>query len=152
MPVLETKYFGRICYEPESSIEFPRGLPGFDDRRCFVALSFEDSAPLVYLQSVEDRGLCFIALPLLAADPQYRLAVSAEDLGLVGLDPSRQPKIGEDVLCLAVISIRENGPTANLLAPVVINLGNRKAVQAVAENSDYSHQHALVPEEAPVCS
>jgi flagellar assembly factor FliW len=33
-----------------------------------------------------------------------------------------------------------------------VNLKNRKAVQAVRADSGYSHQHALVPEEAPVCS
>ena len=56
------------------------------------------------------------------------------------------------MLCLTVLSVRETGPTANLLAPIVVNLRNRKAVQAVAAESDYSHQHALMPEEASVCS
>jgi flagellar assembly factor FliW len=51
-----------------------------------------------------------------------------------------------------VLSIREGGPTANLLAPLVINMRNLKAVQAVAAESGYSHQHVLLPEEAPVCS
>jgi flagellar assembly factor FliW len=52
------------------------------------------------------------------------------------------------VLCLAVLSIRETGPTANLLAPVVINPKACRAVQAVAEGGGYSHQHALEPLEA----
>jgi len=51
-----------------------------------------------------------------------------------------------------VIAIRETGPTANLLAPIVENLRNLKAVQAVAPESEYSLQHVLLPEEAPVCS
>jgi len=56
------------------------------------------------------------------------------------------------VLCLAVLSIRENGPTANLLAPVVINLSNGKGVQAVAVSSGYSHQHPMcAAEEAAAC-
>jgi flagellar assembly factor FliW len=38
-----------------------------------------------------------------------------------------------------------------LLAPVVVNLCNRKAVQAVAPESDYSHRFALLPDGAPVC-
>ena len=48
-----------------------------------------------------------------------------------GFPLTRQPRIGEDVLCLTVLSIRETGPTANLLAPMVVNLHNRKAVQAM---------------------
>jgi flagellar assembly factor FliW len=152
MPVLETKNFGRIPCGTESELEFPCGLPGFEDRRRFVAVRFEESDPLVFLQSVEDPSLCFITLPVLAVDPQYHLRVSSEDLGHLGMAAARQPQIGKDVLCLTVLSIRETGPTANLLAPVVINLRNRKAVQAVAPESDYSHQHALLPQEAAVCS
>jgi flagellar assembly factor FliW len=152
MPVVQTSNFGSISYGPEPAIEFPRGLPGFDDRRRFVALQFPDTAPLVFLQSLEVPDLCFITMPVLAVDPQYRLEVASEDLGQLELSPMRQPRIGEDVLCLTVLSIGEGGPTANLLAPVVVNLRNLKAVQAVAPESSYSHQHALLAEEALVCS
>ena len=152
MPDFETSNFGRISCEVEWAIEFPSGLPGFEERRRFAALKFDESAPLVFLQSLEDPGLCFITLPILAVDPQYRLAVSGEDLRHLGLPPERQPCIGQDILCLTVISVRESGPTANLLAPIVVNLRTLKAVQAVAPESEYSHQHLLLPEEAPVCS
>ncbi len=133
-------------------IEFPEGLPGFESRKGFVAIEFADTAPLVFLQSTEDPGLCFITLPVLAVDPQYSLKVSADDLERLGLGPERQPRLGEEVVCLAVVALRESGPTANLLAPVIVNLQTRKAVQAVAEESGYLLQHPLLAEEAPVCS
>src|SRR5579871_2739271 len=152
MPCLNTNYFGSISFDPQAVIEFPRGLPGFDDRRRFVAVQFEDSRPLVFLQSIEDPGLCFITLPVLAIDARYRLGMSSEDKELVGLPVSRKIQIGADVMCLAVLSIRETGPTANLMAPVVINLHNYKAVQDVDTESRYSHQHVLVPEKAALCS
>jgi flagellar assembly factor FliW len=53
---------------------------------------------------------------------------------------------------LSVLSIRESGPTANLLAPIVINLKTRRAVQAIASEGDYSHQFELMPQESAVCS
>ncbi len=152
MPLFETKHFGALSYEPESELDFPRGLPGFDDRRRFVAVRFDGSDPLIYLQSLEDPELCFITMPVLAADPAYRLKVSGEDLEEVELPAARQPRIGDGVICLTVISVRESGPTANLLAPIVVNLRNRKAVQAVSQECGYSHQFALMPEEAEVCS
>ena len=152
MPVMQTKNFGAISYQADSEVEFPRGLPGFDHRRRFVALRFVESDPLVYLQSLEDPALCFITMPVLAVDPRYQLTVSPEDLGQIGLTPARQPKIGEDVFCLTVLSIRETGPTANLLAPIVINLKTRRAVQAIAPGGDYSLQYELMPEESPACS
>ena len=149
---MQTKNFGMISYQPESELEFPRGLPGFDERRRFVAVRFVESDPLVYLQSLDDPDLCFITMPVLAVDPRYRLKLAGEDLGEIGLPAVRQPRIGEDVFCLTVLSVRETGPTANLLAPIVINLKTRKAVQAIASDGDYSHQYELMPEESPVCS
>jgi len=149
MPVLETKHFGKLSYEADSELEFPLGLPGFDDRKRFVAVHIVENDPLIYLQSLEDPALCFITMPILSVDPRYRLKVSGEDLGYLGLNSTRQPRIGDDVLCLSVLSIRETGPTANLLAPIVINLRNRKAVQAVATESGYPHQFALMPQETP---
>lgn len=153
MPVLDTRYFGPIPYREEAAIVFPGGLPGFEERRRFLALSFPQREPLVFLQSVEDAALCFITLPALAVDPAYRLEMSREDLVLAGLPPGAQPRIGDDVLCLAVISLPEGGATANLLAPVVVNLRNLRAVQAVAPHASYSHQQPLFPAaEVRACS
>lgn len=152
MPVFQTQRLGSITYDPESAIEFPRGLPGFDDRRAFVAVRLPKADPLVFLQSLEDPGLCFITAPVEAIYAGYRLEVGEEDLALVGLPVSRRPVLGREALCLVVLSARESGPTANLLGPVLINLRNRKAVQAVSLAPGYSHQHALAPEAEPVCS
>jgi flagellar assembly factor FliW len=153
MPVMQTKNFGTIAYEADSELDFPCGLPGFDNRRRFVAVRLADSDPLVYLQSLEDPDLCFITMPVLAVDPRYRLKVANEDLGHLELPAARQPRIGEDVFCLTVLSLRETGPTANLLAPILINLKTRRAVQAIAPESGYSHRHELMPqEEAALCS
>jgi len=152
MPSIETKNFGAVSYEPESIVEFPRGLPGFEERKGFIALRFSASEPLIFLQSLEDPALCFPTLPVLVVDPKYQLRVSQEDRELTGLAVGRPLVIGQDVLCLTVVSLRENGSSANLLAPLVVNLHNRKAVQAVAADSGYSHQHVLVPDEAAVCS
>src|SRR5947207_2864621 len=84
-------------------IENPLGLPGFEENKRFVAVHFAENAPLIYLQSLEDPTLCFITMPILAVDPQYRLRMSGADLGCLGLHSNRQPRIGDDVLCLTVL-------------------------------------------------
>jgi len=152
MPSFKTKNFGEISYDLDSVLEFPAGLPGFEARRQFATLQFADTKPLIFLQSLEDPGLCFLTLPVLAVDPHYQLTMGAEERVAAGLEQSQPLRIGEDVICLTVLSLRESGPTANLLAPIVINLRTRQAVQAVALDSSYSHQHVLVAAEAPVCS
>ena len=63
MSITETKYFGKISFEPDSELEFPCGLPGFDSRKRFVAVTIPASEPLTYLQSLEAPDLCFITMP-----------------------------------------------------------------------------------------
>jgi flagellar assembly factor FliW len=151
MPTFETKNFGTVSYQTDSVVEFPNGLPGFEEQRQFLALNYDDTKPLVFLQSLVDAGLCFITLPVRCVEPQYRLQVSEDDLSQLGFAPEHQPAIGADVACLIVVSLQEDGPTANLLAPIVVNVSTLKAVQAIAPESNYSHQHPLLPPETVAC-
>jgi flagellar assembly factor FliW len=152
MPEYQTRRLGTLRFEPHDVIEFPRGLPGFDHLRRFALVRIPKTDPLVYLQSLEDPAVCFLTAPMGAVDPDYRLEMDPDDVELVGLPPTRRPVVGKDVCCLAVLAVRESGPTANLLAPVVLNLRNRKAVQAVSQRGEYSHRHTLGPGQAAVCS
>src|SRR5947199_175302 len=102
MPTAQTSNFGVITYNPDAAIEFPRGLPGFDDRRRFVVLQFPDTAPLTFLQSLDASELCFISMPVLAVDPDYRLEVSIAHIGRsrvkVGIRAPRQtPVIAREI-------------------------------------------------------
>ena len=152
METFDTKHFGRIAFEPADTIEFPRGLPGFEQRRRFVAIRQEPAAPLVFLQSLEDPGLCFITAPVLTVDSRYKLKLTDEDREVAGLASVRRPRIGKDVWVLAVVTVRETGTTVNLLAPLVINVRSLRAVQAVMRDSAYSHQHALREPAEATCS
>ena len=152
MPTIQTKYFGPMSYEEDSCFVFPAGLPAFEDERAFLPIEVADASPLVFLQSLSQPGLCFVAVPVYVADDGYELAVSPEDLSFIGLAPHSQPRPGQDVLVLALVSSQQGAPpTANLLAPLVINLAQRLGVQAIRNDMRYSHQHVLEAEEVPAC-
>jgi flagellar assembly factor FliW len=148
MSVFATAQFGPVEYKDEAVWEFPHGLPAFEDQTRFLPIERPGYSPIVFLQSLLQPELCFLTLPVQILIPDYRLNTAAEDLMALGLGTEAQPGIGEEVLCLAILSVTGNQPpTANLLAPVVVNLKNRRAVQAVRLDSVYSHQHPLaVPE------
>lgn len=156
MPVAQTRRFGALDYRSSSVLTFPLGLPGFDGHTLFTPVEQPELAPIVSLQSLNNPDLCFLAAPVTAIDPDYALSLSHEDMEHLGLDPARSPVPGVDVLPLALLCVPENGPlTANLLAPVVINLHTNVAVQAVRSDSRYSHQHRIGPpasREEPACS
>lgn len=143
MPQCLTQHFGIADYQDDSIVEFPAGVPGFERETRFLALELSQHKPVVFLQSLTTPDLCFVTLPILVVEPGYRLYMAAGDVERLGLPGSRPPRIGQDVLCLAILTIKETGTTANLLAPVVVNLKNRMAVQAVAPDGGYSHQHPL---------
>lgn len=146
MPQLATKYFGAIDYRQDAVLEFPNGMPGFEDEHRFLPLELPPSAPLVFLQSLDRPELRFITLPVLSVDPGYQLQISTEDLLALGLPEEHQPDLRAEVLCLVIIRVSEDRtPTVNLLAPIVINLATRRAVQSIRTDSEYSHQHPLIP-------
>jgi flagellar assembly factor FliW len=144
MPALLTKYFGSVEYREDDVVQFPLGLASFENESQFLLMEPPASAPLTFLQSVQLPGLCFLALPIQNIDPDYKLDITLEDLESLGLQITRQPRIGDEIMCFAVIVVAENGHvSANLLAPVVINPANRCAVQAIRIDSVYSHRHSV---------
>jgi flagellar assembly factor FliW len=152
MPQCETKYFGTVSYEASAAVEFAAGLPGFESCHRFLPIEEAARRPLIFLQSLEQPGLCFVTLPVAAIEPGYQLKISTEDAAAVGLDPERDLPV--DVVCLVVMSIADAGtPTVNLLAPIVINPRNGRAVQSVRDDAVYPCRRPLGrAEEAAPCS
>jgi len=151
MPCIRTKCFGEMEYSTDAVYRFPHGLPGFETECDFLFLEQPATHPLMFLQSIATPEVCFILLPVLAADPDYKLSLSEEDLALLHLPPGRQPGIGEDVLCAALVCATSEepcGPTVNLLAPVVVNLEEQIGIQAIQTQTKYSHRHPLIPRES----
>ena len=140
MPLVATKYFGNMEYREESVFHFPLGLPAFESETRFVLIERPDCAPLVFLQSLCDSSLCFLSIPVIAIDPQYELSVSAEDAAM--LQWSGDAHAGAAGLVLALLSLHDGfSPTANLMAPIVVNVRTRRAVQAIRVDRKYSHEH-----------
>jgi flagellar assembly factor FliW len=133
-------------YPEEAVITFSRGLFAFEDEQRFVLIENPATRPIVFLQSLARPELCFLALPARVVDPEYQLEIAPEDLETIGLPADETPRIGEDLLCLTLIAVREGSPTtANLLAPVVICMRGRKGVQAISTAAvSYSHETAFL--------
>lgn len=135
--------FGEIVYTQDDVLSFPRGIPAFENNRSWVLVGEEDNA-VKWLQNIEDGAL---ALPVTTPDavkPDYNARIPEDELELVGsLDPS-------DLALLIVVSIPEGAPwnmTANLRAPILLNLKTRRAVQMIALNEEYPIRHVVFPED-----
>jgi len=153
MPQVATDRFGTVEYVEESVIDFPQGLPGFESERRFVIIEQPQTQPIVFLQSLGRADLSFLVLPVPAIDPNYELQLSSDDLKVLGL--REEQVISAQLTLLAIICVSADlAPTANLLGPVAINRGNRRAVQAIRDDTRYSATHPLfspVQQKEPVC-
>lgn len=148
MPISQTKFHGDIQYEPQQVLRVPQGLFGFPEEKDFLLLELPSSRPLVFIQSIRSQNLCFLALPVQVVCPDYDLSLRPEDVFALGYSPECAPAMGKDLLCLAILTICERGnATANLAAPLVIDIAAHRGVQAIV-NGAYSPRHTMMPQEA----
>jgi len=132
-----TKQFGPIEYDEPAVVHFPRGLPAFEDQTRFLLIEQEETAPVVFLQSLVKTELVFLTLPARLVDPEFRLQLQEEDCEILGLDPAAEPRHGDGVIALSILTVRDGVVTANLLAPVVIGARMRHGLQVIQTDSGY---------------
>jgi flagellar assembly factor FliW len=157
MPRIQTRCFDELEYSPDAVFEFPSGLPGFEAEHAFVFLEQPATHPLMFMQSLSRKDVCFILLPVLAADRHYELRLSDEDLAALHFPAGSRPQIGKDILCAVTVCAADDQrphPTVNLFAPILVNLKQKIGIQAV--QTQYPAQHPLITqgcgEELATCS
>jgi flagellar assembly factor FliW len=153
MPVIETRHFGKVDYDRDGVFEFPFGLPGFEEHRKFLLFERPNTHPLIFMQSLDEPDLGFIAAPVTVAVGGYSLSLAGEELAALGLVQDVEAAAGS-VLYLGLITAAPGAaPTINLASPIVLNAETRKGVQAVRMDGEYSFRHPLLAsEEALQCS
>jgi flagellar assembly factor FliW len=153
MPVTVTRYFGELTYDQDGVFCFPIGIPGFETQRRFLFIEQQHTHPVVFMQSLDQPDLCFLAVPVSVAVPNYSLELAPEEHSTLGL--TENLAFGSSgITCLGLITCVEGGnPTINLASPIVLNLEKRIGIQAIPAGSRYSLRHPLLArEEAIRCS
>jgi flagellar assembly factor FliW len=128
---IRSPWIGEIEWEPSNEIFFPNGLPGYEREHKLIPVEVPAQRPLVYLQSVENPGVCFLCLPVLGIDPGFELRLSEDERTALAMPEDLSPALGADVLCLAFLIPSGSTVKTNLAAPIVINLHNSRGVQCV---------------------
>lgn len=160
MQSIETLRFGLVRFEEHEVIEFPAGLPGFEQEFRFLLIEAEESRPLKFLQSISSPQLSFVCAPLALVFARYEATLPKSDRELLAMPPeggapgSGAPGSGASgsvlewlaILCFA----RPDAPTANLLGPLVIRRDVGLGVQSIREDSRYSARQPLFAAAPPV--
>ena len=108
-------------------LEFVGPVAGFPAARRFVLAELDPSSLLRALRSLDEPGLRFLVLPPGPFFPAYAPEIGDEWADALELEAA------EDALVLVIVTPGATAAdaTVNLLAPIVVNIGTRRAAQIV---------------------
>lgn len=132
---VETKKFGEIDLSDEKLIHFPKGIIGFPDLTDFALIhdGEKEDGPIRWLQSIQEPGFAMPVIDPLFVKADYNPTVEEELLKEIALESD------DALFVLVTLTVpREiQNMSANLKAPFVINIHNRRACQLIVEDDRY---------------
>lgn len=133
---IETKYFGEIEVDENLLIKFEEGIPGFEYLKEFALIDIENKS-YKCIQSIKEKNICLLAIYPWDYFKDYEIKLSDSEIEYLEIEDEKQ------VLVFNVITAREKNITANLVAPIVINIKNKKAKQIILPNTKYSLREVI---------
>jgi flagellar assembly factor FliW len=140
MMTLKGTRFGNIEFAKGDVIHFPEGMIGFQNLQKYVVVHTKEGSPYRWLQSVEEPKLAFLVSIPESFVAEYAPEISNSEAKSLGLKPETPH------LILVTTTIPAGQPTlatANLAAPVIINLETRKAKQVILEDEAYTIRYPI---------
>ncbi|MBM4316725.1 MAG: flagellar assembly protein FliW [Deltaproteobacteria bacterium] len=138
--IVETTRFGSISVVEEDILTFSEGMLGFSKIDSYVLVERMDESLFLWLQAVKKPSVAFPLLEPQILDRGYKVELEDED--------RKSLKLGNDlsgakVFCIITIPTDPTKMTANLKAPIVINLKKRIAKQVILHSQDYPIRKAI---------
>ena len=123
----------------ENVFHFPEGLPAFEDVKEFIFLLRPETMPFVFMHSLNPPDLAFVCIDPFLVSENYEPRISDADTSFLRLSKP------DDVLLLAIVTAREDVHecTANLQAPIVINIQSCIGKQIICESQQYPVRHKI---------
>ena len=138
---IKTRAMGTVSIEEKQIIRMDEGFFGFPESLKFALIDAEQQ-PFIWVQSLDDEGLAFLAVDPFLVRSDYEIDLNDSDVASLGIEsPS-------DVLVFALVTIPKDGSpiTANLQGPLIVNKKNNKAMQAIHPDPKWSTKHDIEAE------
>lgn len=142
MRQIPTRLFGTLEVDAEQLLQAPEGILGFPT--CHEWALLDGARPgTAWLQSAEHEALAFLLVDPFTAFEGYAVELSPRELARLGATEA------SDIAVFAIVTLGAKGQpaTANLAAPVVVDVGARRAAQVIISDGRWSVK-APVPAEA----
>jgi flagellar assembly factor FliW len=123
----------------QAVLTFPEGLPGFEEHRAFALIDDDRLGEFHWLQSLDDPDAGFLVLEPSEFVADYAFDLPDDVAAALGLDETVQPR----VLVILAIPGDIRAMTANLRAPLVINVQSRVGKQVILADDRYALRHPV---------
>ena len=136
MIAVQSTRFGTLEVPKESVIEFPAGMIGFPRYTRYIML--EHKPPFSWLQSLDEPDLAFVVVDGFEFGDSYRVKPPQNDKDVPFAE-------NDEFAILVIVTVRPNpaDTTANLKAPLFVNVEMRKGVQVIFDNPNFSTRFPL---------
>ena len=120
-------------------ILFEKGIPGFEDYKYFNVNIIKDNEKFYSIVSKEDDNIGFISISPFEIKKDYEIDLDDEFVKELDI------KSEKDVLVLCLITLGKTlkDSTANLKAPIIINIKNNRGRQLILQDDKYKIKEPL---------
>jgi len=129
--LIQTSRFGTITVSADDILGFPEGLLGFSDLDRFVLLDDPNDEIFAWLQSCDEPSIAFPILEPELFSESFALNLSKSDLKALDTEDAK----GLRPFCIITIPEDPTMMTANLKAPIIINIPKKMGRQCVLQDN-----------------
>lgn len=146
--MVETSRFGQLDVSEQDIITIPEGMLGFSKIDKYVLIEHTDDSLFLWLQALTKPTVAFPLLEPQLFEMKYNVELCDEDRKILKLDDLKHAKV------FAIITIPSDPSkmTANLKAPIVVNLKKRIARQVILHEQDYPIRQSIFADLQRHCS
>ena len=135
---VQTTRFGTVDVDDSRILQFPSGLLGFSSYTQYALLQPDQDGLFFWLQSTEAAELAFVGTDPVRWVPESRGTVrreQMEELSITSLETAQT---------FVIVNKYDQTLTVNLQGPIVVNLGNHKAMQLVLADKRWTTRYEIV--------
>lgn len=140
--IFNSKIYGQIEYGEEDIVNFEKGILGFEELKQYAVIKLKDYEPFYLLQSIEDESIGFIISSPFDFYKEYEFDLNESKLKRLKIENEQQV----NVFIIVTLNSDPNKITANLKAPIVINISNNLGEQIVLDKENYKIKQPLIRE------
>ena len=120
-------------------ILFEKGIPGFEDYKYFNVNIIKDNEKFYSIVSKEDDNIGFISISPFDIKKDYEIDLDDEFIKELDIKDEKDVL----VICLITLGKTLKDSTANLKAPIIINIKNNRGKQLILQDDKYKIKEPL---------